>query len=884
MEPDVDLSPFVAGPTWERDSDGRLILPTLTLGWEVIGWVGEYLLDPRSNVHDPKPWRFTNEQARFILWWYAIDANGRFIYRHGVLQRLKGWGKDPLLAAISLVELCGPSRFSHFDPDGSPVGKPHPAPWVQIAAVSREQTKNTMTMFAVLMSDRLKADYKIEAGIEIIRAHSGRGRLEAITSSYRSLEGARSTFVLLNEALWIDTPIPTPKGFVRMGDLEVGDMIYGKDGVPVPVTYVTEAEEGRACFKVTLPNGESIVASEGHLWTTKLAGSAALPRVRTTLEMAEDGRRFRIPRAGMRHSENTNLPLDPYVLGAWLGDGSMGDANITIGGDDIEAMVAEFARRGVPLHEVGARRGRTGRFSFSHRKGFGSDMGSDAAKALRGLPCYRSKHVPDEYMLAGHEQRLELLRGLMDTDGHVTKSGHCVFVGNAQLSADVVELATSLGFLPSRTFAPDSRSREGGTWRVTFLLEGENPFSLPRKRDRVAVKPRRKWVTIGIEAVPSVPVRCVEVDEENHLFQAGLSFVTHNTQHWVSGNGGIKMYETIDGNATKGGNRYLAITNAYLPGEDSVAERMRMAYTDIAEGRAPDFGTLYDTIEAHPKTGLDPDSLMEAIPLIRGDATWINPQDVIASVMKADISPARSRRMWLNQIVADEDALLTEADWAELLRPGERLEPGDQIVLGFDGGKTNDSTALVAIRVSDGLIQTLLVEEKPNDTMQRDKEAPRWEVNRDKVDSAVHAAMARYDVVAFYADVAYWESYIAQWGAQYGHKMRVKSSESNAIGWDMRGSLRRTTLAHELLLRTILDRKLCHGGEAATPLNLTLRRHMLNARRRENDYGVSFSKESRDSPKKVDAYAALMLANTALNDYRQRGKKDKPRTGRTWFM
>ena len=879
----IDLSPNLLGPTWERGADGRYNIPPLTLGWEIAGWASEYLLDPNSSMHDPKPWRFTNEQLRFILWWYAVDAQGRFAYRYGVLQRLKGWGKDPLLAVVSLVELCGPSRFSHFDEDGNPVGKAHPAAWVQVAAVSREQTKNTMTMFPALMSKQFKAEYQIDEGLEIIRANGGRARLEAVTSSYRSLEGARSTFTLLNEALWIETPIPTPKGFVRMGDLEVGDMIYGRDGVPVPVTYVTEAGEGRACLKVTLPNGESIVASEGHLWMTKLAGSAALPRVRTTLEMAEDGRRFRIPRAGMRHSENTNLPLDPYVLGAWLGDGSTGDANITIGGDDIEAMVAEFVRRGVPLHEVGTRRGKTGRFSFSHRKGFGSDMGSDAAKALRGLPCYRSKHVPDEYMFAGHEQRLELLRGLMDTDGHVTKGGHCVFVGNAQLSADVAELATSLGFLPSRTFAPDSRSREGGTWRVTFLLEGENPFSLPRKRDRVAVKPRRKWVTIRIEAVPSVPVRCVEVDEENHLFQAGLSFVTHNTQHWVAGNGGIKMYNTIDGNAAKGGNRYLAITNAYLPGEDSVAERMRMAYVDILEGRSPDMGSLYDSIEAHPKTGLDPDSLRLAVPLIRGDAVWINPEDVIASVMKSDIEPARSRRMWLNQIVADEDALYEENDWDSLARPGQRLLPGDQVVLGFDGGLKDDSTALVAIRVEDSLAQALLVEEKPSDWGAKDKDAPRWEVDREAVDSAVHAAFERYDVVAFYADVALWESYVAEWASLYAPRLKVRAGENNAIAWDMR-SLRRSTAGNELLMRTILDGKISHGGAVATKLNLALRRHLLNARRAESNFGLSFRKESKDSPKKVDAYAALVAAYSALNDYRQKGKKEKPRTGQVWFF
>lgn len=547
--------PRALGPTWQRDSDtGMYVLPERTLGWEVAGWCGEYLLNPRSDIHDPQPWRFTNEQLRFILWWYAVDGSGRFIYRSGVLQRLKGWGKDPLLAVISLVEMCGPSRFSHWDDEGNAVGKPHPAAWVQVAAVSREQTKNTMTMFPLLMSDHFRTEYRIESGQEIIRANGGRCRLEAVTSSYRSLEGGRSTFVLLNE-----------------------------------------------------------------------------------------------------------------------------------------------------------------------------------------------------------------------------------------------------------------------------------------------------------------------------------------TQHWVAGNGGIKMYETVDGNTAKGGNRYLAITNAYLPGEGSVAERMRGAYVEILEGRALDFGSLYDSIEAHPKTSLDPDTLRLVIPLIRGDAVWVNPEDVIASVMKADIAPARSRRMWLNQIVADADALYEEDDWDQLLRPGQRLLPGDVIVLGFDGGWKDDATALVAIRVEDGLAQALLVEERPSN-WPRGKEAPPWEVDRIKVDAAIHEAFATYTVVAFYADVALWDSYIAEWSAHYGPQLKVRAGDRSAVAWDMRGSVRRTASAHELLMHTIMDAKVCHGGVSATPLNDALRRHLLNARRRETSWGLTFRKESEDSPLKVDAYAALMLAHEALNDYRQRGKKDTQRTGRAWFF
>ena len=110
-----------------------------------------------------------------------------------------GESRDPLLAVICLIELCGPSRFSHWDEDGRPVGKPHPAPWVQVAAVSREQTKNTMRMFPHIISDKMKAEYGLDIGIEFIRTAGGKGNLEAVTSNPRSLEGGRVTFCLCNE-------------------------------------------------------------------------------------------------------------------------------------------------------------------------------------------------------------------------------------------------------------------------------------------------------------------------------------------------------------------------------------------------------------------------------------------------------------------------------------------------------------------------------------------------------------------------------------------------------------------------------------------------------------------------------------------------------------
>jgi hypothetical protein len=146
------------------------------------------------------------------------------------------------------------------------------------------------------------------------------------------------------------------------------------------------------------------------------------------------------------------------------------------------------------------------------------------------------------------------------------------------------------------------------------------------------------------------------------------------------------------------------------------------------------------------------------------------------------------------------------------------------------------------------------------------------------VDGAVHDAHRVYTVQGFYADVAYWESYIAEWQRLYGDTYAVKSQEHKAIAWDMRQSLQKVTLAHERLMSKILHQKIHHDGDSL------LRRHVLNARRRSNNYGVSFGKETRESPRKVDLYAALMLAHEALNDLRTRGKKTKERTGRGYFM
>lgn len=196
----ITNQPWVIGPTWTRGEDGKFILPKHSLGWGVINWMYEYVLTP-GGPNAGQPFMPTLEQARFIVWWYAVDDDGRWLYRSGTLRRLKGWGKDPLAGALSLVELCGPVEFSHFDENGNPVGKPKYDPWVQIAAVSQDQTRNTFTLYSSLVSPKLKEEYGLDINKTIVYDRRGK-MIEGVTSSPSALEGKRPTFIIQNEIQW----------------------------------------------------------------------------------------------------------------------------------------------------------------------------------------------------------------------------------------------------------------------------------------------------------------------------------------------------------------------------------------------------------------------------------------------------------------------------------------------------------------------------------------------------------------------------------------------------------------------------------------------------------------------------------------------------------
>lgn len=176
-----------------------------TLGWWVLDWLGDKLPSP---VDPSQPLLLTDEQAEIVLRWYAIDAEtGEFLYRRGELEMAKGWGKSPLAGYIALAEFCGPTVFAGLDGRGEPrCGRRRDNPWVQIAAVSEDQTDNTYAAIYETLTANEHAAAKalgIDDGRTRLYLRGRPGRLEPVTASSGSREGQRLTFAVLDEThLW----------------------------------------------------------------------------------------------------------------------------------------------------------------------------------------------------------------------------------------------------------------------------------------------------------------------------------------------------------------------------------------------------------------------------------------------------------------------------------------------------------------------------------------------------------------------------------------------------------------------------------------------------------------------------------------------------------
>lgn len=345
--------------------------------------------------------------------------------------------------------------------------------------------------------------------------------------------------------------------------------------------------------------------------------------------------------------------------------------------------------------------------------------------------------------------------------------------------------------------------------------------------------------------------------------------VEDETHHWTDGNNGTDLDRVCRRNLGKsrdGSARMLETTNAHAVGQDSVAERSYLAWLAMSEGRARG-GMLYDSREASPDTDMsDDDDLMAGLEAAYGDSTWVDLERIRDEVWDPSTPPEDSRRFYLDQLAAAVDSWLTEPEWAGCVDATKVVADREMVTLGFDGSRSNDATALIGCRLSDGHIFEIGVWERPAGPAGDD-----WQVPKTEVDAAVRQAFSRWTVVGFYADPAMWEGYVAQWEAAYSSKLKVRSTAQHPIEFWMLGG--RSTIvvrSLELFHSAIIDREMTHDGSYA------LTRHALNARRRVGRAGLTIAKEHPSSARTIDAVVAAVLAWRAHHDAVAAGVNSKP--------
>lgn len=367
------------------------------------------------------------------------------------------------------------------------------------------------------------------------------------------------------KALALDEDIPTPDGWKKMKDIHKGDCVFSVDGSATSVLYESEVFH-KPMYRVSFEDGSTVDASGDHIWTVQTKASRRtaqrVPKRRrrnkpqicerggwydvTTADMAGDFKharidgkgveyKYRVPMAGAVEYPEKELSVSPYMLGVWLGDGASKSTHISSGEQDVDEMRRLIEAEGYNCKIVRYKDWCHEIIPDPHSRGEAQD--GSLRDALKAIGVIRNKHIPQEYLQGSIYQRMELLRGLMDTDGYVSKAGQCEFTQkNKELSLQVLELVRSLGYKATITEkAARCNGKDcGNVYRIMFFADREHPcFKLKRKAARLKEKLSNRMKAksiVNITPIDICPSKCIMVDDPSHLYLAGNGFTaTHNT-------------------------------------------------------------------------------------------------------------------------------------------------------------------------------------------------------------------------------------------------------------------------------------------------------------------------------------------------------------------
>lgn len=330
------------------------------------------------------------------------------------------------------------------------------------------------------------------------------------------------------KALTLDTPIPTPDGWTTMGELSVGDSVFDESGQPCQVTWVSPIWKNRPIYDVVTDCGDVIQADHDHEWRVRMCGKRDVFKIKETHEIAAPrSKRVMIERAKALELPEADLPIDPYLLGFWLGDGHSSGVRITCSEEDQGFVRAEFESVGYTTtdHSVPTNFGVLGIRHLFVEMGLINDPAHN---------IYGHKHIPSRYMRASVEQRLRLLQGLIDSDGTVCKQRGCSTFTNTDkdLAFQVQELVRSLGVKAGWSESPAVFNGKacGTCYRVSFYLK--DSALLPRKARHTRNQDRTPNTYVSATRAGVADTVCIEVNSPSHLFLAGKSMTpTHNSTY-----------------------------------------------------------------------------------------------------------------------------------------------------------------------------------------------------------------------------------------------------------------------------------------------------------------------------------------------------------------
>lgn len=381
--------------------------------------------------------------------------------------------------------------------------------------------------------------------------------------------GKYEVFIFDWRAQPLDAKILTPKGWRLMGEIHTGDKIIGIDGKPTKVSGVYP-QGVKDVYRITFNDGTSTESCEDHLWEVIPLGNHRFERrhIRRVMPLKEimkdykalDSRgnainRYQVPLAEPIVGFNkVALPLDPYIMGCLLGDGTLptkpsSPIYLSIGMPDKEiiSLVNERLPRGCDVKQVKEIQYRiSANRAYAGLKGRGCHNPVNATIKELGLSGRQShdKFIPEIYRLASVKDRLEIIQGLMDTDGHASKSdpgvGKLTTVSK-QLAEDVAFIAQTLGGVgkirttrppPIAVFGNRTCFRREESYTVSVHLpHGMVPFKLSRKAKayKPSIKYHARRSIVGIELVGEKPCQCIKVQSESGLYLTDNCIVTHNS-------------------------------------------------------------------------------------------------------------------------------------------------------------------------------------------------------------------------------------------------------------------------------------------------------------------------------------------------------------------